>query len=287
MKGTVALAAKLVPATIKLHDKAIAFNERRRLAVASAAGPSFPAEPATRGTRSASEPLRAEADRVAEAATDHEKQRSTGEAGVKANADRASQSAVLSKNPTQRVAAHDADDDKGGRSRESGKGGDTSHPGTSEEREESTKVVAALQPAHAGTEQDAEKSHDSPARELNYTSVKSISKSSVSEFLKRWKAVWEEKDLDSFLKMYHANCRVSGLAMEEFQKSKRRYFGRYDTIRVQIAKLKIKKARDRFLVKFLQSFQGDKYRDKGWKHLVLVAGKERKLQILREKWTPQ
>jgi murein L,D-transpeptidase YafK len=108
---------------------------------------------------------------------------------------------------------------------------------------------------------------------------------SVREFLNKWKLAWEQKDLDSYAKMYHPKFRQGRMDYKSFLKSKRAFFGKYRTIRVEIDKVETAKEKGQFTVKFLQSFQGDEYRDKGWKSMVLAGGKSEGLRIVDEQWS--
>jgi murein L,D-transpeptidase YafK len=107
----------------------------------------------------------------------------------------------------------------------------------------------------------------------------------VLEFLAKWKHAWEQKDLDSYVKMYHPKFKQGSMDYEAFLKSKRAFFGKYGIIHVEIDKVATAKEKGRCVVTFLQSFQGDDYRDKGWKSMVLAGGKSEGFRILEERWT--
>lgn len=109
----------------------------------------------------------------------------------------------------------------------------------------------------------------------------------VRDFLIRWKTAWEEKDLDSFMKMYHPKFQAGKLDYGKLRKSKRRYFKKYDSVRVKMTRMEVSQAKEGYRVKFLQSFQGDNYRDEGWKNMVLAGNKDKGLRILQESWTPR
>lgn len=108
----------------------------------------------------------------------------------------------------------------------------------------------------------------------------------VLDFLKEWKEAWENKDLDRFVKMYHPHFRAGKMDLEEFRRSKERYFKKYDTIRVELDKLSVRKEGGTVRVLFQQIFRGDDYSDKGWKSVVLAEDKDKGFQILAEKWSP-
>ncbi len=108
----------------------------------------------------------------------------------------------------------------------------------------------------------------------------------VTAFLSRWKAAWEQKSLDRYSIMYHADFQQGNLRHEGFRKSKKRFFKKYRTIRVELEKVSAKKTKSGLKVRFLQTFRGDDYSDKGWKSLVLAEGKNRDLQIVSEEWRP-
>jgi hypothetical protein len=108
----------------------------------------------------------------------------------------------------------------------------------------------------------------------------------VLEFLVQWKEAWEQKSLDRFEKMYHPNFGGGNMNYDNFVKSKKKFFRKYRTIRLKMERVQIMKLGDKFVVRFLQSFQGDKYSDQGWKRMVLAGDKTTRLQILREEWSP-
>jgi ParB-like chromosome segregation protein Spo0J len=111
-------------------------------------------------------------------------------------------------------------------------------------------------------------------------------KKGVSDFLAKWKRAWMQKDLDRFAKMYHPDFQQSGMDCRMFIKSKKNFFRKYQAIQVEVEQLEIGKANGRWVVRFLQSFQGDEYRDKGWKTMVLAGGKAEGFRILEEGWSP-
>jgi murein L,D-transpeptidase YafK len=108
----------------------------------------------------------------------------------------------------------------------------------------------------------------------------------ISDFLAKWKRAWMQKDLDRFIKMYHPDYQQLGMDYKMFLKSKKNFFRKYQAIRVEVDQLEIGKTDGRWVVKFLQSFQGDDYRDKGWKTMVLAGGKAEGFRILEEGWSP-
>jgi hypothetical protein len=106
------------------------------------------------------------------------------------------------------------------------------------------------------------------------------------ELLSNWKAAWEKKDLDSFMKMYHPEFRQGKLDLGKWRKTKKRFFKKYRVIRVEVAELDTKEVKGGLEIRFLQIFRGDDYRDKGWKNMVLADSKSRGLRILSEGWRP-
>jgi hypothetical protein len=107
----------------------------------------------------------------------------------------------------------------------------------------------------------------------------------VNHFLSNWKSAWEAKDLEVFRSLYHSNFRSDKLDQEKFMEVKRKLFEKYRTIKVDVDGVEIRKVRDRFVVKFVQGFQGDSYRDRGKKTLVLVPSGGAGLRIITERWS--
>jgi hypothetical protein len=106
----------------------------------------------------------------------------------------------------------------------------------------------------------------------------------VREFLSIWKQAWESKDLDEFIKMYHPNFKQREKDLSEFKRTKQNFFKEYKIIRVELDKISAKKLKYGLRVRFLQSFRGDDYSDKGWKTMVLAEGKDRGFRIISEEW---
>ena len=107
----------------------------------------------------------------------------------------------------------------------------------------------------------------------------------VMAFLGEWKLAWEQKNLDRFMKMYHPDFEHEGMNYVALLKTKKNFFRKYRTIRVEVDRVEIRKVQGRVLVRFVQSFQGDKYSDKGWKSMVLDGGKDSGFRIVSEGWT--
>lgn len=107
----------------------------------------------------------------------------------------------------------------------------------------------------------------------------------VAKFLERWKAAWEQKNLDNYLKMYHPDFGSGKSGVKEVAKTRRRYFRKYRTIHVEMERMQIRKVGKQLHVKFIQTFRGDDYSDKGWKSMVLVGGEDKGLRILSEDWS--
>jgi len=110
---------------------------------------------------------------------------------------------------------------------------------------------------------------------------------SVTGFLRGWKQAWEEKDLGRFMKMYDPGFQAGEVEYKKLEQTKRAYFRKYKTIRIELEQVEIRKVDGRFLVKFRQTFRGDDYSDKGWKSMVLAGGKDKGFRILSEKWSAQ
>ncbi|MEW6113588.1 MAG: L,D-transpeptidase family protein [Thermodesulfobacteriota bacterium] len=111
-------------------------------------------------------------------------------------------------------------------------------------------------------------------------------RAAVLAFLEKWKSAWEEKNLDRYLKMYHRNFQMGGMDYEKFRESKKKFLGKYSIIRIELDRVTVNKVSNGYEVRFLQSFRGDDYRDKGWKSMVLAGGKGAGFRIVSERWSP-
>jgi murein L,D-transpeptidase YafK len=111
-------------------------------------------------------------------------------------------------------------------------------------------------------------------------------RAAVLAFLEKWKSAWEEKNLDRYLKMYHRDFQMGGMDYEKFRESKKKFLGKYSIIRIELDRVTVNKVSNGYEVRFLQSFRGDDYRDKGWKSMVLAGGKGAGFRIVSERWSP-
>ena len=152
-------------------------------------------------------------------------------------------------------------------------------------------VVAALEPSKPDRLTESVKTSSQAARDKldtakNQTAVRKEERKQILDFLNKWKRAWMQKDLDRFIKMYHPDFKDGIADYKMFLKLKRNFFRKYRTIQVGMDRIEIRKANGTWLVKFLQSFQGDEYRDKGWKNMVLAGGKGQGFRIIEERWSP-
>lgn len=111
-------------------------------------------------------------------------------------------------------------------------------------------------------------------------------KQRVMLFLHKWKDAWQQKDLDRYAKMYHPNFGQGTISWSSFLKTRRNFLRKYRNIQVNIGRVEIKKVNGQLLVRFVQTFRGDDYSDKGWKRLVLAGSEDKGFRILAEDWSP-
>lgn len=109
----------------------------------------------------------------------------------------------------------------------------------------------------------------------------------VLNFLRNWKAAWEEKDFGRFRGLYHPDFKADSLNYADYLKRKRYFFNRYQYIRVEIDKIRMKRAGNLLEVTFSQDFRSDDYTDKGVKNMVLDVSRPKKVRILSETWSPR
>jgi hypothetical protein len=116
--------------------------------------------------------------------------------------------------------------------------------------------------------------------------LKIAERQGVLAFLNRWKSAWEQKDLDRYVKMYHADFGQDKNNLKTFLQAKKRFFRKYREIRVEIDRVDIRKVEGQLVVKFIQTFRGDHYSDKGWKRMVLAGSKNKGFRVISEDWSP-
>jgi len=112
-------------------------------------------------------------------------------------------------------------------------------------------------------------------------------KQAVTDFLSKWKTAWETKDVDTYGGFYHSSFRAGKMVYDQFIDHKKKLFGKYQTIGVQLDRVSVKKVRGGYQVRFFQRFQGDSHNDKGWKTMTLVGNKDQGFKIISEEWSPQ
>ncbi|MBI4962982.1 MAG: L,D-transpeptidase family protein [Desulfomonile tiedjei] len=116
--------------------------------------------------------------------------------------------------------------------------------------------------------------------------LKVSEKEAVFGFLNKWKLAWEQKDLDRYVKMYHADFGQDKATYKTFLQTKKSFFRKYRQIRVEMDRVEIRKVQDQLVIRFVQTFRGDEYSDKGWKRMVLAGSKDKGFRILSEDWSP-
>ncbi len=152
-------------------------------------------------------------------------------------------------------------------------------------------VVGAVEqrhpePAAEPIVRNSEPNQTKSNKDLHQSGMSSGERKEILDFLNRWKRAWVQKDLDRFIKMYHPDFKDGIVDYKMFLKSKQNFFRKYGIIQVELDRVDIKKSDGTWLVKFLQSFQGDEYRDKGWKTMVLAGEKGQGFRIIEERWSP-
>lgn len=145
--------------------------------------------------------------------------------------------------------------------------------------------VPESQPGPAREQRARER--EEPDSQLAGTSGNPEERQAVMNFISTWKSVWERKDLDTFKSLYHPSFRAGTMVYDQFMESKAKFFGNYQTINVEFERVSVKKVRGGYQVKFLQRFQGDSYRDQGWKTMTLVGNPDRGFKIISEEWSAQ
>jgi murein L,D-transpeptidase YafK len=157
---------------------------------------------------------------------------------------------------------------------------------TVEKKKEDRGALRIAQKTTDDKKNQLENQFDKAASEGSSTDIKPVDRNIIIEFLNKWKVAWEQKDLDRFMKMYHPEYEQGELNFKALRKSKQNFFRKYQNIHVAVDDVEIKRVNNRTEVSFIQSFQGDKYRDKGRKIMVLDIRENKGIRIISEDWTP-
>ncbi len=108
----------------------------------------------------------------------------------------------------------------------------------------------------------------------------------ILNFLAAWRSAWEKKDIAQYATMYVPDFKQGSMDYKMFSKSKQYFFRKYKNIHVKTEQMKIKVVGNEIGLRFIQSFQGDDYHDKGWKRMILTRDEETDYKIAQEEWSP-
>ncbi len=108
----------------------------------------------------------------------------------------------------------------------------------------------------------------------------------ISSFLEKWKAAWENKNLNALMGFYDPRYKVGPVDYRMLRERKRAALNKYETIEIGLQDIQIKGEDGMVRVDFVQSFRGDDYSDKGHKSLRLAPDSNGILRIISDHWTP-
>ncbi len=108
----------------------------------------------------------------------------------------------------------------------------------------------------------------------------------VLNFLAAWRSAWEKKDVAEYGRMYVPDFKQASMDYNTFLKSKRHFFRKYKNIQVETDQVEIETVGNEIKLRFVQSFRGDDYHDKGCKRMILTRDEETDFKIVQEEWSP-
>ncbi len=104
------------------------------------------------------------------------------------------------------------------------------------------------------------------------------------EFLKRWKTLWEKREIGPFSALYSRHFRFKSMDFHAWKRYKIETFKKNGPIHLTLQDITCQKSGGRMIVRFHQIYRSRAFQDSGEKELVLVREAGR-WKIIRERWS--
>ncbi len=117
---------------------------------------------------------------------------------------------------------------------------------------------------------------------LDSTQAKESS-AQLSSLVEKWRASWEEKDIESYIGFYGSDFRAMRMNRDQWKTYKNNLNSSYKTLQVKFSRPVIYAYKNRAVVRFLQSYTSDQHSDFGEKVLYLAKENDQ-YKIIGEEW---
>ena len=111
-------------------------------------------------------------------------------------------------------------------------------------------------------------------------------KEAVLKWFQNWKDLWQVQNIDEYIHLYSdlftAPPRFKKASWLEHKKNIK---AKYTNVKIEIGSAHIFNQKNQYILRFVQTYQSDQYKDRGLKTLYLVDEKQNgELKVLREEW---
>lgn len=121
--------------------------------------------------------------------------------------------------------------------------------------------------------------------EIQYRKMEFVNKDrkETMEFLEGWKASWESKKVEDYIKLYSKDFRHEKMNIREYRSYKKRIFSKYTWIKLDLSNIQILRHPQYILINFLQKYSANTYSDFGVKQLFIIK-ENNTYRIIKENW---
>ncbi len=109
----------------------------------------------------------------------------------------------------------------------------------------------------------------------------------LARWLETWRAAWEAKDIDGYMKAYGDDFESQKMNRAQWRDYKSRLNANYKSIQVRLSKPIILVDRDRAVARFLQEYTSDQHADFGEKVLFMKKNADGTFRIVGEDWASE
>lgn len=105
----------------------------------------------------------------------------------------------------------------------------------------------------------------------------------VRQFLAKWLNDWETQNIEKYMTHYNQQFRGQRMNIEQWKKHKEQLKRKYEFIKLTVSEPLIIKNKDQLIVRFLQSYESNKFQDFGEKTLH-IFWRDNQFSIVGEDW---
>lgn len=109
-------------------------------------------------------------------------------------------------------------------------------------------------------------------------------KSALEKELEAWRAAWEGKDVEAYMKYYAAEFRESGMNRARWRKHKEELAKKYTDVKITLGTPVIVRNKEQLLIRFRQKYASPQHQDYGEKTISARLEPGGQLAILSENW---